>query len=527
MRLIRLLLRRHRAMLASWSILLFAVSAVTVSAYQNTYPTPQQRRLAVELAGDNPATTLLYGRLAQPGTPAMMFTWEIGAFVTILAAVMAVLLAVGLTRGAEDNGTLELVRSCGVDPRAPLRAVLAVLAGTAVVLAAGCTIAVGSSAGRVDAVGWPGALCYGAVVGLTFLLMGTLTAVLAQVASGTTGAHLLAFTVLGAAFGLRAIADTRHLAWLNWSSPLALRAVVRPFDDDRWWAFGPWLAAAAMLAWLAARLGHHREYRAGLLRPRQPRASRLRIRSGLGLTARLARRPVLTWTIAVACLGTLFSAMGSGVLKQSRYGDIGGFLGAQLGSGDAVAAYFAYSGTVVGIVVAAFAVLDVLRARREEVDGLVDHILATGVRRWQPLAWRVAATCAGSAVILLTTGVLSALVAPTVINGAGVTVRAFAYSVGQWPATAAAAGWTALLAGRWPRLAGLAWAPLVASSVLALLGRLLKVPQPIQKLGVFQHVPDFYTTHSGGLGLAMLLAASVAMLLGGITGIVRRDLDTR
>ena len=45
-----------------------------------------------------------------------MFAWEIGAFATILAAIMAVLVAVALTRAAEDDGTLELLRSCGVDP---------------------------------------------------------------------------------------------------------------------------------------------------------------------------------------------------------------------------------------------------------------------------------------------------------------------------------------------------------------------------------------------------------------------------
>src|SRR5690242_19749307 len=102
--LVRLMLRRHRLFITSWSVLLVTLSAVTSSAYQSTYPTPEQRALAVRAAQDNAATTLLYGRLADAGTPAQMFGWEVGAFATVLAAIMALLLAVTMTRAAEDSG---------------------------------------------------------------------------------------------------------------------------------------------------------------------------------------------------------------------------------------------------------------------------------------------------------------------------------------------------------------------------------------------------------------------------------------
>ena len=45
MTLTRLLVRRHRLALTSWLLLLIGLSAGTVSAYQNTYATEQQRRL--------------------------------------------------------------------------------------------------------------------------------------------------------------------------------------------------------------------------------------------------------------------------------------------------------------------------------------------------------------------------------------------------------------------------------------------------------------------------------------------------
>ena len=205
---------------------------------------------------------------------------------------------------------------------------------------------------------------------------------------------------------------------------------------------------------------------------------------------------------------------------------IGSYVGGALTrrARDPVAAYFAYSGTVVGMAVAAFAVLTVLQARHDEVTGLTGHALATGVRRWEPLVWNVAAAGAGSAVILVATGALSAVIAPPVIGGTHAAVRAFAYSAGQWPAAMACAGWTTLLIGVRPRWAWLAWAPVVAGGGLALLGRLLGVPRGVQRLGVFQHVPDLGAASPDLRALGLLLLVSGAACLLGVAGMARRDL---
>jgi ABC-2 type transport system permease protein len=189
-----------------------------------------------------------------------------------------------------------------------------------------------------------------------------------------------------------------------------------------------------------------------------------------------------------------------------------------------VADYLAYSGTVIGMLVASYAVLSVLRSRHDEASGLTDQILATGTPRWAPLTGQLAATAIGSAVVLVMTGVLSMLVAPRFIDGPDVAVLAFTYVAGQWPAALAAAGWTAVLAGRWPRATWLAWVPLVAGSVLALLGQLLGIPQRVRNLGVFQHVPDVTAPNPSLLGLLVLLAVAGAAGVLGAAGTTRRDI---
>ncbi len=526
MRLARLQLRRYRLLIGAWTLLLIALCAGTVTGYQSTYATAQQRREATILAQHNAATNLIYGRLADTGTPAQMFTWEIGAIVTVLTAVMAVLVAVSLTRTAEDDGTLELLRGCGVAAGQPLRSAFGLLGLIAAVLAAGCAAGVGIWTGRVDLVGWPGALAFGLVVGLTFLLVAALTLVAAQIAPSAGSARVMGFVAVGVAFALRAVADTQHAGWLNWASPLGLRATVRPFSGLRWWAFAPALLAVVLLAVLAAVLAGRREFRAGLVHRRQRNEARLHAGGPTRLALRLARSSLLAWTIGVALIGGLFSAMGSGVVRQSRDSSVGGFLGSQLGSDDPAAGYLAYNGLFVGLLVCAFAVLSMTAAQREESAGLTDLVLTNGLRRWSPLAAQAAATMIGAAVILAVTGAFAALIAPTVIDGHAIAERSLAYTAGQWPAAIAMTGCAAMLYGLRPRLVWLAWLPLAASGLFALLGGLLKVPQWVQDLGLLRHVPDVAGGHPQPAALLVLLGLGALLCLGGLYSTNARDVRT-
>lgn len=526
MSLTRLLIRRHRATLSAWLLVLTGLCGGTVSSYQNTYATEQQRRTAVALAQEDRVSTLLYGRLPDSGNAAQMFTWELGAILSILTAVMAVLVTVAVTRAAEDDGTIELVRGCGVARRRPLHSALALLTGVALVLGVGCGAAVGLGGGHVEGVTWAGAMVFGATTAATFLVVSALTAVLAQVAATAGQARMLGLTAVGASFAVRAFGDAGQLDALSRLSPLGLRAAAEPFSADRWWAVGLAVLAGVALAALAQLLSDRREFGAGLVRRRHSRDSRLRLRTPVGLAIRIGRSSLLAWTVAVAAVGALLSSMGAGTVRQSQTGDLGGFLGSQLGTGDPAAAYLAYCNTVVGILVCAYAVLSVLAAQHYERGGLTDLVLAVGVRRWAPLAAQTLVTAAGCAVILVVTGTLSALIAPMVIDGNQVAVRAFSYAVGQWPAAVATAGCATLLTGVSARLAGLAWVPFAASTLFALLGNLLGIPQRIQDLGFLRHVPDIAGPNPRAEALLVLVALGLVLSFLGAVATTRRDVAT-
>src|SRR5690348_11533470 len=96
----RLTFRRHRLLTASWTVLAVPWRGGSGSAHRSACRTAQDRRLAVDLGQRDGASALLCGRRQDPGTPAQMVAWEVGASSALRVAVMALLLAVARARAA-------------------------------------------------------------------------------------------------------------------------------------------------------------------------------------------------------------------------------------------------------------------------------------------------------------------------------------------------------------------------------------------------------------------------------------------
>jgi ABC-2 type transport system permease protein len=513
-----LLGRRYGAWVAAWVVTIGIMVVVTLPAYASTYRDAAARRAAVTLAQADAATTLLYGRLPDPGTPAQMFSWEVGTFATLLVAVMGVLIAVRLSRVAEEDGTLEVVRGAGLGRQGPLVAAFVLLGAVALLLSTICALGVGFRAGHVAGVTWSGAWAFGFAVGGTFVLMALLTVVLSQLVPTSRATRVSGVLLLAGCFAARATADTQDTGWLNWWTPLGLRATMRPFTADSWWPFASVVAAAVTLAGLSLALNARRELGSSILRAPVRQQSRLRVHSPFGLAWRLHRSTVVVWSIATALGGALFVAMGSGVIESARRGQVtGGFLKSQLGDGDPVGAYLGYIGAVIGMVVAVFAILSTLASATDEQRGAAEYLRGTGAAPAAVVAAGAAIALLGSAVAICSTTLLTAVVAPHFIGGSGTAGQVLEQIGGQWSSVLVLVGPVLLLAGWRPRLAWLGWVPFAVSVALALVGRLLQVPEWLVDLGAFDH-PDGFVTPV--LRVAVFaLAATI-----GLTLVRRRDL---
>ena len=81
----------------------------------------------------------------------------------------------------------------------------------------------------------------------------------------------------------------------------------------------------------------------------------------------------------------------------------------------------------------------------------------------------------------------------------------------------------ALLHGVSPRWAGLAWAGLVLSVVVALFGSLLRLPSGCQNLSPFEHLALVPVETFAPLAFAAVLGVAALLVLGAQITLSRRD----
>ena len=525
LRLAVLLWRRHRTWSVAWLVLTAGLAAATMPAYASTYADPAAAQAALVEARSDPATQFLYGRLGEPGTPAQLFTWELGTFLTLIAAVMAVLLAVRLTRTLDEDGALELLLATGLRRHDAAVAALVVLAEVGGGLGVATFGATAAYTGRIDGVDVAGAGTLALVVSLTFVLVALLTAVLAVVLPTARTARAAGAMAVALAVAVRAVADVKDVPALQWVAPMSLRALALPFGDDRVLWLLPAVLEAVVLAWLFARLASANELGASLIRLPQRRDARLHIASVDALAWRLDRRRVL-WSGLLTTAGAAgFTAMGGGPIDNVRSGRIdGGFLGDQLTSRDPVAAYFAYSGTVAALVVAAISVTLLTQVAADERTGLAEHLRATGAARSALLRGYVGVAALASLATLTLSGAVSAVIASRLIDGPHVARDAFWQAAEQWPAVAVVIGLGALIVAAAPRAGWMAWVPLLAGGGLTLLGKQLRIPARLVDLSMFGHTSSGVALSTGLTAQLVLVLLAGAAVAGAVLLMGRRDL---
>lgn len=525
-----LLLRRHRTALLAWVLGLLALVGVTVPSYQATYGSPAGSVLVAQLQ-DTPSLELLYGPLPDPGTIGQLFAWETGTYVLVLAAVMAAILGVALTRGEEDAGATELVRSVGVRPHTPLVAALTVLTLASLAIGGGSALILVAQAAVVDELTAIGGIGYGATLLLASLAFGMLAVIAAQLRDNQRSARGLALGAVAVLLLVRIVAD-RAAGWLRWFTPLGWRDLVRPWTDDRLWVLVPLALVVVALGAVAVTLATAREPGAAWLAPADRAERRLRVRSALGWAWRDARGSVLGWAVAILGTAVLFGSMTGGLVATLERDRATAELLARLGGdiADPVGTYFAYLGLFVMLLVLICGVALTLRWRGEESSGRLVHELAVGVPRWRSLLARTAVAAGTVTVLALGSGLLLGWIGGAQLDGVDARPHALAGTVGDLPGVLVGVALAALVTAVVPRLTGLLWAVVVASGFLVLLGGLVDVPQSVIDLSLLGQTPET------GLGsspdwAAWLTGMPLALVLVGLFGLAaagalvgRRDL---
>jgi len=193
------------------------------------------------------------------------------------------------------------------------------------------------------------------------------------------------------------------------------------------------------------------------------------------------------------------------------------------GSGDLADGFYATAMLTLALVASGFTISAALRARGEEDDGRVEALLATGLSR---LAWQrghLLVTGLGTLVVLLAGG-LGLGIGYTLATGDASNLASYTFGTLQYaPATLVLGGLAALLHGFLPRWAGLAWAGLGLSVVVAFFGPLLGLPDWLRDLSPFEHLALVPVETFAPLAFAVVLGIAALLVLGAQITLSRRD----
>lgn len=520
---VRLLLRRLRVQVLAWTLPLWLLVAATPPAYEDVYPSLQERELLVQSMRDTAGTRLLYGVLPLPGRIGQLVQWETGTYLLVCAALMAILLTCRSMRADEDDGLVEVQRGSGVGHLVPFIAPVLVAWGVVALFAGGSGLVLTVLTGSVTELTVPGAWALAGAIAVTGWAFAALAALACQLCRQTGPARGLALAALGCSFALRVLADESETGRLRWFTPLAWRDLVRPYSDDRVWPLAVCAGACILLTVVAARLFARREYLGGYLPDRSSSRRRWRLSGYPDLQARLALRAMAAWSVTVAAASALFGAMASSITELFAPDSATSSYVEKMASGSPVEQFMELLTIMTVLLVAVAGAQRVNALAADERAGLVEFEASVGGSRARMFVAQAGVAVVESVVLLALSGAVLAAMTGTQFTDDHAVGRAFVFTVSQLPGVLATIGIALALVGLAPRLAALVWAVVGWSVFAQFFGGLVELPDWAQDLSVLGHHLDVVGDPDWG-PLAVQAAIGIAGALIGLLAYRRRDL---
>jgi ABC-2 type transport system permease protein len=519
--LVRLILRRDRLRLPLWLIGLGGMIAISAVAVPPIYDTPAKIAGYAAAVGTSPVSYLMSGRQAGIDTIGGIVANEISQVAQLGICLMVMFLVVRHTRAEEETGRAELLRSAVLGRHAATLAGL--LYGVTAALLIGLITTGSMLAAGLDILG---SITYGVGLTLLGLCYVAVSLVAAQLSTSARGALGLAGLAVALGYLVRGIGAMQDNA-LVWASPFGWAQRMDAFGAEQWWPAPLLMSVTAALLGLAAWLTAHRDFGGGVLQPRpgQPRASRF-LGTPVGLVLRLQRGLLIGWAFGLAALGLLYGAVIPTIpdLVASNP-DIALVIGASADAERAlIDAFLRYIFLFMAVISTGFAVSSVLRLRSEEEAGRAEAVLATGVRRSAWLGATVLVAGLGALVLSLVMG-LGLAVGYAVGMGewdriAGQVAGQMSYLPGVLVLAAAAIAITGVV----PRWSLLAWAGVAFVSFQVLLSETLRLPDWVDGISPFWHLPGLPVETFDAAPGAVQLALAGALVVLGLWGYRRRDI---
>jgi ABC-2 type transport system permease protein len=519
-RLLRLALRRDRIRIAVWAVSIAGVVGVSAASVHGLYGTAQQQMEYVRIARGNAAMIVQSGPgygLDHPSTGAI-FMNETAIWTIILVAVFGILMTTRHTRLEEETARSELVRSAPVGRYAGAAAgLLAVLVSQLIVAGTVALTVIGFGYGLI------GALAFGVALVAAGSAFAATTLVAAQIAASSRAASGLGLMMLGIAFFVRAYGDVTA-PWLSWLSPIHWAQAMRAYAGERWLVVCLPVALTGALLLVAASLAEHRDFGGGLVSPRPGRAEANPSNYPLlALATRLRRGSIVGWTVGIVSGAFFFGVVADQVETMAAENPAMSDLLSAVGTGSIVDTFLATGLLIVGLLAGGFVVSTALRMRTEEAAGRVDPLLATPVGRTRWAAGHLVVTMGALVAVMALGGIAAGLGAALVLNDWSQIPTMLEAGLTMTAGVAVLGAIAFLLCASAPRLAQLAWAPLVVASIVSMFGKALDLPTWLMGLSPYHYVPSLPAAQFSLVPVVLLCLVAAGLVAVGFIALPRRD----
>ena len=535
-KLSRFILRRERVTSLVWIVAIVLFSAALAPAMTSMFDDAGRMQFAESF--NNPVMIAMMGPVygIDNYTAGAMYGGMMLLWVMIAVAIMNIFLVVRHTRADEEHGRAEVVRSLPTGRLAGLSAAMttALIVNIVLSLLTGLALA----ATGIPSMDIGSCLMYAAVIGAVGLVFAAIAALFSQLSSNASGATGMSILVMGVFYLLRAAGDINGNEAVACISPLGLGQRSQAFVSNNILPLPVLLAEAVVITLVAMKLNTIRDVDQGFIASRRGRAeAKENLLSPLGLTVRLLRKTVILWIVVMLVLaasyGSVVGRIHEFVGDSPEYLEVIGIPRPVVESmsddtkASIIAEYFGVFVTSMMALICAVPILvAAIRARSEERDGLTEHILSKPVTRTRYLSGFVLISFATSVVIQFVSAI--GLYSSTASNVGGLSFftagSLLKANLVYLPALWVMIGVAVLIIGFAPRATGIIWAYFAFTFFMMFFGNMPGlVPDFIQKLSPFSHIPRFPLDDVRFGPLAVLTVIAAALTAAGFLFYRRRD----
>jgi len=508
-KLMRFVLRKERVGIIIWVAAIVLISVAAAAPFEEIFANPEELAALAAMLG-NPAMVAMMGPLFGELTPGSLYATSMILTIAIAIAFMNIFFVIRNTRGDEEKGSGEVVRSLPVGKLATLFATVKLM--TLVNLVIGVLICLGLFA---LGFGFVGSLIYGLSIALVGVFFAGLAAVLAQVCSSARSAFGLSIMAILFFYLLRAIGDV-SVQWLSFLSPLGLAAQSQPFAGNLFLPLLILLVASQLLVVAALYLNTIRDYGRGFFAEKRgrPHGSFL-MQTHQGFLFKLFRKGMIIWFITIAVLAASYGAV---------LGDLEYFL-ETLGLLEFISAIELIQMIIMITVVAATVppLAAILRMSTEERNGRYEKMYAGAISRHKVMSSHLTLAMIQS-IIMMFAGMLGLWVAAAITMDDPISFGEMLGSFAIYlPALWVMIGLTALAIGLIPKhAAAVIYGYLALSFFLIYMGPTLQLPDWVQYFSPFGFIVSMEDTNF--LTLSLLTVTALILIAGSFFAYRRRDL---